>query len=72
MGFLWMGSSGEPANQSEKAPDFEAFHQSMWAGDVNLSDKNTKSVFGMVHWERLVQNMKQARFDEALRIVSER
>ncbi len=72
MVFLLLGSSGEAADQSEKAPEFKAFHRRMWAGEVNLADKDTKIAYGRVHWERLVQNMRQARFEEALRIVSDR
>jgi hypothetical protein len=30
-----------------------------------------KIVYGMVHWEQLLQNMRQTRFEEALRIVSD-
>jgi aminoglycoside phosphotransferase (APT) family kinase protein len=70
--FLLLGSSGEPVDLSEKAPEFEVFHRRMWAGEVNLADKDTKIVYGRVHWERLVQNMRRTRFHEALRIVAER
>jgi hypothetical protein len=72
MVFLLLGSSGEPVDRSEKAPEFKAFHRRMWAGEFNLADSHTKVVYGRVHWERLLQNMRQARFKEALRIVSER
>lgn len=34
MVFLLLGSSGEPVNQSEKAPEFNAFYRRMWAGEV--------------------------------------
>jgi hypothetical protein len=71
MAFLFLGSSGEPVDQSEKAPEFTDFHRRVWAGEVNLSDKDTKTVYGRVHWERLKQNVQQARFNEAARIVSE-
>jgi len=72
MAFLLLGASGEPAAPSETLPGFQAFHRRMWAGEVNLADLATKSVYGRVHWGRLVQNMRQARFHEALRIVSGR
>ncbi len=71
MGFLLLGSSGEPVNQSEKGPEWNAFQRRMWTGDVKLVDNATRAMYGRVHWERLVQNMRQSRFDEALRIVSE-
>ncbi len=72
MVFLLLGSSGEPVDQSEKAPEFEVFNRRMWAGEVNLADKDTKIVYGRVHWERLVQNMRRTRFQKALRIVADR
>ena len=66
MVFLLLGSSGEPVDQSEKAPEFKDFHRRMWAGEVNLSDKDTKIVYGRVHWEQLVQNMRQTRFERSI------
>jgi hypothetical protein len=44
----------------------------MWAGEVDLTDKDVKIVYGRVHWERLSRNVRQARYKEALRIVSAR
>lgn len=70
MVFLWLGSSGEPVKQSEETSEFTAFHRRMWAGEVDLGDKQMKRVYGRVHWERLVENMRGARFEEAVRIVS--
>jgi thiamine kinase-like enzyme len=70
--FLLLGSSGKPVDQSEKAPEFQIFHQRIWAGEVNLGDNNMKIVYGRVHWEQLLKNVRQARFDEALRIVADR
>jgi len=72
MAYLWLGSSGKPANHREKAPEFRDFHRRMWAGEVNLADHEMKTVYGRVHWERLLQNVGRARYNEALRIVSDR
>jgi aminoglycoside phosphotransferase (APT) family kinase protein len=82
MAFLLLGSgwrpsvatieSREPVNLSETAPQFRDFHRRIWAGQVNLADNQVKTVYGRVHWEQLLQNMPQARFNEALRIVSDR
>jgi aminoglycoside phosphotransferase (APT) family kinase protein len=69
---LLLGSAGKPVNVSEKLPSFRDLHQRMWVGEVNLADNDVKIVYGRVHWEQLLQNMRQARFDEALRIVSDR
>jgi hypothetical protein len=70
--FLLLGSVGKPISQSENLPSFRDFHRRIWAGEVNLADKDLRIVYGMVHWEQLSQNVRRARFDEALRIVSER
>ena len=72
MAFLLVGSAGQPLNLSEKAPGFRDFHRRIWAGDVNLADKPTKILYGRVHWERLLENTRQPRFSEAVRIVSHR
>lgn len=69
MAFLMQGSPG--ADQSKAAPEFHAFHRRFWAGEVNLADRDSKLVYGKVHWKRLLENARHARFDEALRIVSE-
>jgi len=72
MVFLSLGSSGRPIDWSETVPDFRDFHRRIWAGEVNLEDSHTKIIYGKVHWQQLSQNVRQARFDEALRIVSDR
>jgi hypothetical protein len=70
--FLLLGSAGKPIRQIENLPSFEDFHHRIWAGEVNLADNDLKIVYGMVHWEQLLHNVRRTRFDEALRIVSER
>jgi thiamine kinase-like enzyme len=70
--FLLLGASGKPVDQSEKAPEFRDFHQRIWAGEIDLADNDMKVVCGRVHWEQLLQNVRRARFDESLKIVSDR
>jgi hypothetical protein len=70
--FLMLGSVGKPINLSERLPSFRDFHRRIWAGQVNLADNDLKIVYGMVHWQQLLQNVRQTRFEEALRIVSDR
>jgi thiamine kinase-like enzyme len=72
LGFLLMGSSGEPVNRSESLLQWRDFQRRMWVGEINLSDKHTKVIYGRVHLEQLLQNARQARFSEALKIVSKR
>jgi hypothetical protein len=70
--FLLPGSAGKPIRQTENSPSFRDFHERVWAGEIDLADNDRKVVYGMVHWEQLLQNVRQPRFDEALRIVSGR
>jgi thiamine kinase-like enzyme len=70
--FLLLGSAGKPIRQDKPRPSFREFHERIWAGEIDLADNDLKVVYGMVHWEQLLENVRQPRFDEALRIVSER
>ncbi len=72
MGFLLLGSSGKPVDWSDSVPAYSDFQRRFWAREVDLADNQMKTVYGRVHWEQLLQNMQGTRFDEALRIVSER
>ncbi len=70
--FLTLGSSGKPTDRSEPVPVYSDFQRHFWAREVGLADNQAKTIYGWVHWEQFSQNMRQARFDEALRIVSDR
>jgi aminoglycoside phosphotransferase (APT) family kinase protein len=70
--FLVMGSAGRQLNLSENAPEFADFQRRIWAGEVSLSDNEMKLVYARVYWKQVLQNMRQARFDEALRLVCKR
>jgi len=72
MAFLMLGSSDQPIDWSEPVPEFGEFHRRFWTGGVKLTDNRTKTIYGRVHWERLLRNVRQARYNEALRIVSDR
>ena len=72
MAFLFLGSSGRTIDWSGAMPEFTDYNRRMWAGEVDLTDKDVKIVYGRVHWERLLQNVRQARYNQALRIVSDR
>ncbi len=69
MAFLLLGSSGQPVDWSGTVPEFEDYHRRMWAGEVDLTNKDVRIVYGRVHWKRLLQNVRQARYNEALRII---
>jgi thiamine kinase-like enzyme len=68
--FLLLGSAGRPVDQGDPLPSFRDFHRRIWAGEVDLADNQMKTVYGRVHWQQLLQNVRCARFDEALRIVA--
>jgi aminoglycoside phosphotransferase (APT) family kinase protein len=68
--FLVLTPGVEPVNWDEPAPGYVDFHRRLWAREINLADSDVKSDFGRLHWERLLDNMGQSRFDEALGIVS--
>lgn len=70
--FLLLGSGGKAIERGENLPSFKDFHRRIWVGDVNLAENDLKIVYGMVHWEQLLRNTRESRFDEALRIVSTR
>jgi len=69
MAFLFIGSAGNPVNQSENVPEFRDFRRRMWAGEVNLADRQTKIAYGRAHRAQLLWNTRQGRFEEALRIA---
>jgi len=69
--FLLLGAAGKPIEQSGDLPSFRDFHRRIWAGEVDLADNDLKIVYGMVHWKRLLENVRRTRFDEALGIVRE-
>ena len=70
MAFLTLGSSGKPLDRSEPVPAYVDYQRRFWAREVGLADNQAKTAFGRIHWEELSRNMRQTRFDEALRIVS--
>jgi len=70
IGFLVMASMRGPVDPSLKAPEFHDFLGRNWRGEVVLNTHEMKVAYGKAHWEQLVYNAWQPRFDEALRIVS--
>lgn len=71
MAYLSQGPSGRPIDWSEPLPDCLDVYRRSWAGGIDLADK-MKIVYGRVHLEQLLQNVRHARFHEAPRIVGDR
>jgi aminoglycoside phosphotransferase (APT) family kinase protein len=72
MAYLLLGSAGRQLDLNEDAPGFRDFQPRFWSGEATLKDSQTKILYGRVHRERLLQNMRHARFNEAVRIVADR
>jgi hypothetical protein len=70
MAFLTPGSAGEPVHWSEPLLAYSDFQRRFWAREVDLADNHSKAVYGRVHWEQLRHNLRQTRFEKALRIVA--
>ena len=70
MAYLTLGSSAQPVDWTVPVPGFRDFHSRMWAGEVDLTDRNVKIVYGRVHWEQFRRNVREARYKDALSIVS--
>jgi hypothetical protein len=72
MGFLFIGSAGKPIDWTEAVPEFREFHRRFWTREVTLDEAHRKITYARVHLGQLQRSVAQARFDEALRIVSDR
>jgi hypothetical protein len=72
LAFLSLGSEGKSVDWSEPVPAYGDFQRRFWVREVDLADNHAKTVYGRVHWERIRHNMRQPRFEEALRIVAGR
>jgi hypothetical protein len=70
--FMLFGSGGKPIDPNAKAPAFRDFHDGIWAGEVSLATNEAKLQYAKVHMNQVLQNMREARFRDALRIVSDR
>lgn len=70
--FLFVGSFGGQPDLSRELPAWDDFQSRYWTGEITLSDSPTKILYGRIHRERLLHNMRQPRFQESMRIVSER
>jgi aminoglycoside phosphotransferase (APT) family kinase protein len=70
--FLLLSSTCKPVRRNNDPPSFHDFHERIWAGEIDLADNELKIVYGLVHWEQLLKNIRHPRFDEAMRLVGER
>jgi aminoglycoside phosphotransferase (APT) family kinase protein len=66
------GLAGKAIGSSKEAPGFREFHDRIWAGEVSLASDEAKLQYARVHMNQFLRNIREARFQEALRIVSDR
>ncbi len=70
--FLLLGAAGKPVDLEVGAPDFHEWNTRVWTDGIDLSDNGIRILYGRVHWERLLRNLRGPRFAEALQIVADR
>jgi thiamine kinase-like enzyme len=63
--------AGKPVDVDMKTPTFREFHNSLWAGTINLGDSNLKHQYALVHLQQLQYNLLLPRFEESLAVVKE-
>jgi len=68
--FLSPGADGKLVDWSEPVPAYSDFQRRFWVREVDLADNHSKTVYGRIHWEQIRHNLRQPRFDGALRIVA--
>lgn len=71
LAFLLLGSAGKPIDWSDTVPEFSDFHRRFWAGDIRLATDEAKVQCGKVHLNQMLKNVQTARFQDALRTVSD-
>ena len=67
--FMLLGSAGKPVDANMDKPDFRTFHDSIWAGNINLDDNNMKVQYAWAHLEQLLYNFGLERFEDSLALV---
>ena len=69
IGLFFMASQGKPIDLSGTVPRWADFQPRFWAGEIRLMDNPTKILYGRVHMQQLLQNVRHPRYSESLRIV---
>jgi aminoglycoside phosphotransferase len=72
MAFLYTATPKTSIDWNTGVPDFNEYHRRMWAGEIDLSDDDVKITFARTHWNRLLANVSQPRYRDALQLVSGR
>jgi hypothetical protein len=72
MAFLFQGSLGGLIEQHGALPEYGDYQRRFWSGDADLVSSADKVLYGQLHWQRLLSNVSQPRYQGALKLVSER
>lgn len=72
MSFIFLGPAEHQFSLNDDAPDPREFQGRLWAAQVNFKDNQTRIAHARGHWQQLVRNMEQPRFNEAREIFSAR
>ena len=67
---MLLGSAGRAIDAKAKPPEFRDLHNRIWAGEFSLATAHARFEYGTVHMRRLLENSREARFQEALEIVA--
>jgi len=70
--FMFLGSGGKPVDRPANTSVFRDLHNRIWAGEVSLVPEEAKLLYATVHMNQILQNTRATRFEDALRIVSDR
>jgi hypothetical protein len=68
---LLVSAAGKPIDVDLIKTDFNSFHERMWSGQIDLARDDNRQTYAWVHFQRLRQNLRLKRFEEALQIVSD-
>jgi hypothetical protein len=69
--FLRLGSAGMPIDLNAQVPDFRDFHDRIWQREISFATNEARLQYGRVHMNQMLQNIRSARLQDALRIVSD-
>jgi len=69
MAFLSDSSAEKLSVLSEPPLHYGEFQKRFWSGELRLGDERSKATFGNAHWNELLRNLREPRFQDALSAV---
>jgi aminoglycoside phosphotransferase (APT) family kinase protein len=67
---LICANAGVSIDVAIPCPDFRAFHNDIWTGNISLANTDARQQYAFVHLEQLQRNFRLKRFEESLEIVA--